>query len=405
MGVLGHARRRGAGDRRGRHDRRPHRARQDRHGAGVGRAGTDAPAARCRRDRAQCRAARPELWLRWSGRVLGHSRRRLEGVVGGHHARDGDAARGVPGRAHRLPGARRVAFVEEQRPHATDAGHRDAGVSDGPVHRQDRDDHAEPHDRQRAAHARGRTVPHRRPAGSGGVPSAWSSSRCSRRPVDPFDPDGHRVQGAGSAVPVPDRASPRGLAPRARVPAVRAAAGALTRLALPGRRRLRHRGQGRARGDRRPVPSATRWPRARCRATWRISPRTACGCSASRGRPSAPAAGLPEDQHDFVFGSWAWWGCTIPSAARRARSDRAGAPGRHACRDDHRRLPGHGAGHRAPGRPRRRRAGAHRAGARRDGRRRPRRARRIGGRLRARRARAEAPHRACSEGARATSSR
>ncbi len=77
-------------------------------------------------------------------------------------------------------------------------------------------------------------------------------------PIDPFDPMDRAFRDVGRAVPRGHRAPARRLGTRARVPALRAAARPLARLALAGPQPVRHRGQGRARGDRRPVP-----PRAR----------------------------------------------------------------------------------------------------------------------------------------------
>ena len=89
-----------------------------------------------------------------------------------------------------------------------------------------------------------------------------------------------------------------------------------------GRRRLRDRGEGRAGGDRRPLPPRRRRARSSCRATSRRWPTRGCACSASRGRRSAPQA-LPGDQHDFAFEFLGLVGLedpVRPTAARRCRS-------------------------------------------------------------------------------------
>ena len=120
--------------------------------------------------------------------------------------------------------------------------------------RQDRHAHAEPHDRAARSVVDGDDV--RRSTGSPaarGVPRDRRVHR-PREPGRPVRPDGHGVQGARRPLPRADRAPARRLDARARVPALRAAARAVARVALARRRRLRDRREGRARGDRRPVP-------------------------------------------------------------------------------------------------------------------------------------------------------
>ena len=110
----------------------------------------------------------------------------------------------------------------------------------------------------------------------------------------------------------------------------------------PDGERLRHRRQGRARGDRRPVPSRRRARRreldAQRRRPW---PPTGCACSAWQGRLPASRR-CPADQHDFRSSSSAW--SASPTRCGRRAGGRAGVlRRRHPRRHDHRRLPGHGA--------------------------------------------------------------
>ena len=96
--------------------------------------------------------------LRRGGGLCAHPRwwcRRVEARVPRRH-RDGDghSARGVPGRAHHLPRAGRVAIVAQPGAHAADAGDRDAGGRHRAVRRQDRHPHAEPDDAAQARHRR-----------------------------------------------------------------------------------------------------------------------------------------------------------------------------------------------------------------------------------------------------------
>ena len=147
----------------------------------------------------------------------------------------------------------RVAHVAAARADAALGRHRDARVGDGDLRRQDRHAHHERHDGPRA---RGRRIDPRarRTSRSRSRSTRSPSSRCSPRPsirsirwtgrsgtsADTYLAGTEHLHGDWDA--------------GAGVPAVGAPARPLARLALARPRRLRHRGQGGARGDRRPVP-------------------------------------------------------------------------------------------------------------------------------------------------------
>ena len=110
-----------------------------------------------------------------------------QGLPRRHRDGDGHPARGVPGRAHHLPRARRVAIVAQPRAHAADAGGRDAGRRHRALRRQDGHPHAEPDDAAQARHRRQRHGPRRsrRWNAAGGAASVSSSTRSWRASATP----------------------------------------------------------------------------------------------------------------------------------------------------------------------------------------------------------------------------
>ena len=184
---------------------------------------------------------------------------------------------------------------------------------------------AEPHDGAAAAHAgAGDFTVDAAAAAARGVPRRRRVRR-PREPGRPVRPDGHGVQGARPAVPRADRAPAPRLGARARVPAVRRLL-ALSHVWRPRRRRLRHRGQGRARGDRRPVPPRRGAARRRSTPTSPIDGRRRPARARRRARRRfAAAAAARRRSTTSSSSSSAWSACrtrcgpACPAAVAQAR--------------------------------------------------------------------------------------
>ena len=130
----------------------------------------------------------------------------LEGLLVAHRRRHGDAARGDPGRPHRLPGARRLAHVPTSRPHPPLRRHRDPRIRHRDLRRQDR--HADAQlDGCRLIDGRRLRPRRRRPRAPGAVPRARRVRR-ARLAARPVRPDGPRLPAVRRAVPRRHRTPP-----------------------------------------------------------------------------------------------------------------------------------------------------------------------------------------------------
>ena len=145
--LLGNAADRGAWRRARRGHRRAHRDRQDRQGvadtgAGIKRDPTRNPAsgAHLRGDRLGAMRARYRSLRHQSWRLAQWAARR-------DHSGDGKSAGGIPGCAHGIPGARRVANFATGRADPARAGNRDIGVHHRVMRGQDRHAYPKPHGR------------------------------------------------------------------------------------------------------------------------------------------------------------------------------------------------------------------------------------------------------------------
>ena len=185
-----------------------------------------------------------------------------------HRARHVDAARGVSGRADGLHGHGRLAHLAGAGADPARRRDRDARLGDGPVHGQDRHADREPHVDRRAA-AR-RTAKSFRPRDASGarLPEALPRPgrvRHARQRARPLRSDGEGVP----------RSRPPSIWPRPSTCTARTGR-SFTRtgfapISSPCRRsgrrrrpaRIRRRGQGRAGGHRRSVPSRRRGRRRR----------------------------------------------------------------------------------------------------------------------------------------------
>ena len=297
----------------------------------------------------------------------------------------------------------RLADLAGRRADAPHAGGRDARLGHRARDGQDRDAHAEPDDRARAATAG------RRPARIVGRRRATCPSRCHeiveysdpRQPGRPVRPDGHGVQAAGRALPRRHRAPARRLEPRARVPALGAAARAVARLALPDGDDyvIAAKGAPEAIADLCHLDAGT----AATQVEATVSEMADEGLrvlGVARAHVPAATASFPRSSTTSTSSSWVWWASRTRSATTCPAAVAQAHARRHARRHDHRRLPRHGAGHRPGGGPAA--PDAIMTGPELDadvGRRAGRQDRRDR-HLRARRARAEAADRARAQGAR-----
>ncbi len=222
--------------------------------------------------------------------------------AGRPHAGDGDAARGVPGRPDHLPRARRLADVAAPGPHAPGAGHRDARRRDRPLRGQDR--HADPQPRWACARCRVAGEPldvrRERERACRRSSTRWSSSRSSPASATPSI----RWRRRSSAWATRFLAQTEHLHEDWTLVREYPLSPELLAMSHVWRsrdgRRLRDRGQGRARGDRRPLP-----PRRRATSE-RLSRDVAAladeglrvlGVARAEFHPEA----LPGGQHDFPF--------------------------------------------------------------------------------------------------------
>ena len=240
------------------------------------------------------------------GALRPDARRQRRGLEGGppgrHHHGHGHPAGGVPGRADHLPGAGRVAHLAQPGADAPHAGGRDAGRGDRPVRGQDRHAHPEPDvgGAPRGARAgrstwpglrRGRPRRFHRCWSTASWPASATRSTPWRRPSAPL---GARILAATEHLhenwtlvrEYPLSPELLALSPR---------------LAVAATARLRHRLQGGAGGDRRPVPPDADQERGALAPRWR---RMADGGPArprrGRGRGRTRTT-CPTTQHDFAF--------------------------------------------------------------------------------------------------------
>ena len=288
------------------------RAREER--AAARDAATGAPAGGGR-GRAVCRR-RGRIWP-WPRRLAGRPARRA-------HAGDGDPPQRVPRRAHHLPGAGRLAPVSQARARAADARARDARLGDRAVRRQDRHADAEPDDgapavRRAARASTSRSTTGRRCPSSS---TSWSSTRSWRASAirsTRWRRRSRRSASAGSRAPSTCTPAGRwcGSIP------CRIGCSRCRTSGVAGRRRARHRGEGRLRGDRRPVPPRPRErPRALDAEAEAMARRGAAGAGGRQGDvpPRRAARRSSTTSTSSSSGWWAWPIRFARPSRRRSRS-------------------------------------------------------------------------------------
>ena len=339
-----------------------HRARQDRQGA---RSRSSPSRRRCRRrpggwcapSPSSASPPAPSWWSSTPSPAAAPAQVWKEGLLAGITMAMAIAAGGVPGGAHDLPGAGRLADLAQPRADAPHAGHRDARRGHRAVRRQDR--HADPEPDDAAAAGRRRPRPSTSapapPTLPGGVPRA-ARVRHPGQQARSVRPDG-----AGPRRRPGDRLldAHRAPAPRvdagARVPALAASCWPSARSGSSASGDdARRRRQGRAR-RRSPTCATCRRSGARRIAAEAAALAGGRAARARRGpRPDAGGRACPAStarSRTSSSSAWSAWRIrcapTVPAAVAECRTRR------HPRGDDHRRLPGHRAEHRPPGRPRR----------------------------------------------------
>ena len=304
-----------------------------------------AAAARARSPRSDHRRLRPGRRSARRARVRTHPARLAGRSPRRHRRRHGDAARGDPGRAHRVPGARRLAHVATSRPHPPRRRHRDPRIRHRDLRRQDRHADAEL-DGGRLARSVDGSCPRRRraarsPSGSTSSSSSPCSPRRSTRSTRWTAPSGSSASGPS---PAPNTSTGDWDLVR-EYPLSEDLLGALARVALTG-----------------PAPTTSSPPRApRKRSPISATfPHRAAGArphrsrAAANGRTPGPRRrprqvhgdrrDCPTEQHDFDFEYLGLVGLHDPVRPDAADAVAECHARRHPGRDDHRRLPGHRAG-------------------------------------------------------------